>query len=319
MGRRKKINTDDPPRFYTVTGKRKTAHYYTGVRPKIRLSNNRNEALKQWADMEAGKELIPTKFKGIAAKYKKEIIPQKAPRTQQDNLKELDKLLAVFGEMHIDAIKPKHVRQYITRREAKVRANREKALLSHIYNFARDKGYTDLPNPCQGIKGNKEKGRDRYVTNEEYADVWEVANPMLQNIMDLLLNTAQRPADVLKMKKSDIRDGAIWIEQNKTGKKIGIDITPHLDAILKRRKEVSSFYVVSDKNGQPVSQTTLRSWFRTAREKAKVNFQLRDLRSKNATDTENIELAKKRLGHSTIRMTEHYTKNRKGERVRPLI
>jgi len=318
MGRNKTINKKDPPRFYTVTGKRKAAHYYTGVRPKLRLSDDRNEALKQWADIDAGKELVPTLFKGIAAKYKKEIIPGKAPRTQVDNLKELEKLLGVFGEMHIDAIKPKHVRQYITLREAKVRANREKALLSHIYNFARDKGYTDLPNPCQGIKGNKEKGRDRYVTDAEYAAVWEAATPALQDIMDLLLNTGQRPADVLKMKKTDIHDGAIWVEQNKTGKKLGINITPHLDAILKRPKEVQSFYVVSDEKGQPVSQTTLRSWFRTAREKAGVSFQLRDLRSKNATDTENIELAKKRLGHSTMRMTEHYTKNRKGEKVEPL-
>ncbi len=318
MGRNKKINLNDPPRFYTRTGKKRNLHYYTGMRPKLRLSNDRNEALKQWADMEAGKELICTSFASIASKYKKEIIPNKAPRTQIDNLKELDRLLAVFGEMHIDAIKPKHVRQYLTLRKAKVRANREKALLSHIFNFARERGYTDLPNPCHGIKGNKETGRDRYVTDAEYDTVWAAANPELQNIMDMLLSTGQRPADVLKIKKADISDGAIWITQNKTGKKIGITITPHLDEILKRRKTISSFYVVSDKKGQPVSQTTLRSWFRSARRKAGVDFQLRDLRSKNATDTDNVELAKKRLGHSSIRMTEHYTKNRKGEKVQPL-
>jgi len=40
----------------------------------------------------------------------------------------------------IDSIKPFHVRQYLDKRgeQAKARANREKALLSHIFNKARE-------------------------------------------------------------------------------------------------------------------------------------------------------------------------------------
>lgn len=37
--------------------------------------------------------------------------------------------------------------------------------------------------------------------------------------MDLALLTGQRPADVLKLKGTDIRDGALWIVQNKTGQR----------------------------------------------------------------------------------------------------
>jgi len=36
---------------------------------------------------------------------------------------------------------------------AKARANREKALLSRLFNEAREWGYTDAPNPCQGVSG----------------------------------------------------------------------------------------------------------------------------------------------------------------------
>ena len=56
---------------------------------------------------------------------------------------------------------------------AKVRANRERALLSHIFNQARAWGYTDAPNPCAGIKGHKETGRDRYgyVEDDEFKAV----------------------------------------------------------------------------------------------------------------------------------------------------
>jgi hypothetical protein len=33
-----------------------------------------------------------------------------------------------------------------------------------VISKAREWGYTDVPKPCQGIKGFREEGRDRYVT-----------------------------------------------------------------------------------------------------------------------------------------------------------
>ena len=39
--------------------------------------------------------------------------------------------------------------------------------------------------------------------------------------MDIALLTGQRPADVLKIRRADIRDGALWIVQNKTGARLG--------------------------------------------------------------------------------------------------
>jgi len=322
MGRQKEINPDDPKRFFTRKGKRKTTHYYTGTRPQINLGSDRVTALKRWAELESSRDLTPTTFRGIANLYVKDILPKKAPRTQQDNLNELKHLIAVFGHVQIESIKPVHVHRYLHKREAPIRANREKALLSHIINYARNMGYTEMHNPCIGVKGNPERGRDRYVTDSEYGAVWGMANPILQDIMDLLLHTGQRPADVLKILLTDIYDGALWVEQNKTGKKLGIAIEGELagivDRCLARKKQVGSFYLISTDKGQSVSATTLRSWFRSARQRAHVSFQLRDLRAKNATDTGNLEIAKARLGHSTIRMTEHYVRNRKGSIVKPL-
>ncbi|TAL22672.1 MAG: hypothetical protein EPO01_08665 [Aquabacterium sp.] len=76
------------------------------------------------------------------------MIPGKAPRPQRDNLIELDRLKAVFGMVLINDIKPYHVREYLDRRgeQAKARANREKALLSHVFNKAREWGYADDSN-----------------------------------------------------------------------------------------------------------------------------------------------------------------------------
>jgi len=105
------------------------------------------------------------------------------------------------NRVQIDRIKPHHVRAYLDKRgeTAKARANREKALLSHLFNRAREWGYTDAPNPCQGVKGFKEAGRDRYVSDDEFQSVREHAHPTLRDAMDIALLTGQCPADVLKI------------------------------------------------------------------------------------------------------------------------
>lgn len=159
-----------------------------------------------WAKLEGAKPDLSIKtFMAISQRYELEVIPTKARRTQTDNLKELERLRAVFGRVLIDSIKPHHVRAYLDKRgeQAKARANREKALLSHIFNKAREWGYTDATNPCQGVKGFKETGRDRYVSDDEFQAVWAKADQTLRDAMDLALLTGQRPADVLKIKRED--------------------------------------------------------------------------------------------------------------------
>lgn len=46
----------------------------------------------------------------------------------------------------------------------------------------------------------------------------------LRDALDLAYLEGQRAADVLKLAWADIKDGALWIEQNKTGKKFRISI-----------------------------------------------------------------------------------------------
>ena len=68
----------------------------------------------------------------------------------------------------------------------------------------------------------------------------------------------------------------------------------------------------------PFTHGALRSRFDKAREDAGVTFQFRDIRAKIATDTENLAHAQRLLGHKSRTMTEHYTRNRRGEKVGPL-
>lgn len=324
MGRRRQSNFDDPPRFH----RKGTVWYHvSGTSPRVwtKLSSDRAEALRLWAQREGVREDDSTRlFSVIARRYVREVLPTKAASTRRDNEKELANLLRVFGHVPIDFIAPMHIREYLDIRgqTAKVRANREKALFSHVFNKAREWGYTTAPNPCQGVKGFKEAGRDRYVTNEEFENVKAKAHFTVADAMDLALLTGQRPADVLKIKHTDIRDGALWIVQNKTGARLGIEITGELAAVIARITarpcQAISPYLLQDEKGQPLSLYALRSRFDKARDLAKVSFQFRDIRAKAATDTGDLAHSQRLLAHKNRQMTEHYVKRRAGERVRPL-
>lgn len=324
MGRRRTSNFDDPPRFHK---KGNVWYHVSGTLPRLwtKLSSDRAEALRLWAQREGVREDDSTRlFSVIAKRYVREVLPTKAVQTRRDNEKELANLLKVFAHMPIDAIAPMHVREYLDIRgqTAKVRANREKALLSHIFNKGREWGYTTLQNPCQGVRGFKEAGRSRYITHEEFDQVRAVAHYTLQDAMDLALLTGQRPADVLKLKWSDIQDSALWIVQNKTGARLGIEITGELAVVIARIDARPStaigVYLIQNENGQPLTRDALRSRFDKARGLAGVTFQFRDIRAKAATDTGDLAHAQKLLAHKNRSMTEHYVKARLGERVKPL-
>ena len=324
MGRKRTQHHHLPPR---MAQKGKAYYYVTSTTPRkwIPLGQNLNQARLKWAELE--QEPIDNKdktFAVIAERYRREVLRQKAPRTQKDYLKELDRLVQVFGHIPIDAITPQDVREYMNVRgqNAPIRANREKAMLSTLYNHAREWGYTAAANPCAGVKGFKESGRDRYVEDTEYRAVWQAASASIQDAMDIAYLTGQRPADVLKMRRADIREGCLWVTQNKTGKKLRVEIVGELEdtleRILSRSRAALGLSLIQNEKGLPLSISELRGGFDRAREKAGVSFQFRDLRAKAATDLEDLSHAQKLLGHSSREMTEHYTRKRKGETVTPV-
>ncbi|MDR7269664.1 integrase [Pelomonas saccharophila] len=48
------------------------------------------------------------------------------------------------------------------------------------------------------MKGCKEAGRDRYISDDEFQAVWEKADQTTRDAMDLALLTGQRPAEIVR-------------------------------------------------------------------------------------------------------------------------
>jgi integrase len=153
--------------------------------------------------------------------------------------------------------------------------------------------------------------------------------------MDLAYLTGQRPGDVLKMTERHIKDGALEVEQGKTGARLRIAITGKLAKVIeriKKRKAGHKVWVAAlciGEHGRPLTPAVLRNHFNEARSKAAENnpgmaddiraMWFYDLRAKAAddkADDSGREAATELLGHTDGRVTaRHYL--RRGTKVDP--
>lgn len=336
MGRKPSTNLNLPPHMRKKKLKTGDFFYYEDpvTRKWIALGKDYIQALREYADLAQGNVRPPViTFKYAADRYFAEVVPTKKPGTQQSNIREYNQLSKFFcGEppAPLDEIEPINIRQYLDwRKDAKVRANREIALFSHIFNLAREWGYTNKENPARGVRKNKETGRDVYVDDQLFQKVYQAADQSLRDAMDLSYLTGQRPADVLKIRETDIIDGELYVKQNKTEAKLRIAIIGRLEELIsrlrtrKRQMCVITPSLLINEKGEAFTYHMLRRRFDIARAAAgieKNEFRFMDLRAKAATDKEDsqgMEAAQTQLGHTSASMTNHYVRHKLGKKVTP--
>ena len=212
-------------------------------------------------------------------RYERDIVPGKSPRTQKDNKYELERLRKAFADASIEAISPPVTAQYRDARSAKTRANREIALLSHVFTMAMEWGFAER-NPWLAVRRNKEKVRDFYAADEIWDAVYAEGDQGLKDdAMDLAYLAGQRPADTLKFSTVDLDEDYLWVDQNKTDKKLRIrrhvngELTGlglFIEALLERRKlqGVRNSRLITNDSGLRMSWEMLRNRFSEARDKA---------------------------------------------------
>ncbi len=306
-----------------LKGGRVLYYYRTRTGGAIPLGSDLSEAKMLWAGYERnGVAAAKDAWISVSARYRREGLAGKAAKTQREYSAALDRLDAAFATAALGAIEPRHIREYLDKRSAKTAANREIATLSLVFNWARERGITAAPNPCAGVRKNREAGRDIYVTDAQYAALWDAAAPELQDALDIARLTGQRPSDVRKMLRSDIRDGHLWVLQGKTGAKIGIEIIGELESviarIIARPRSATGRHLIQTDSGQPLSQTMLRTRFDDARAKSGQTWQFRDLRPKAATDIGNVRDAQHLLGHASETTTAEIYRRRRGNTAKPV-
>jgi integrase len=329
-------------------GKVWTGYYYDGRdadgnRVEIPLGGDLDEAKIEWARLDRKATPKPTHLMGrLFDDYESKVLPTLKSGTQSDYHKSLKQLRNAFESAPIEAIAPQVIAQYRDARTAKVRANREIALLSTMFTFAREWGLTDKANPCFGLRRNKETPRDYYAGDIVWNAVYKQAPQELKDAMDLAYLTGQRPADVLKASTTDLSNGFLVVRQGKTDKRLRIRLYDgdketklciFISGLLDRRVQagIKTSILITNQGGLRMSYNMLRNRWDEARENAAIKavtngdmvlgdairqFQFRDIRPKAASEIDNIADASRLLGHSNLEMTKKVYR-RVGEIVTP--
>ena len=314
--------------------RRYNVYYYVARVDKklkwIRLSSDYQEALHKYADLRGDSSADGT-VAGAIRKYRSEVLPELAPKTQEDRAYQLDRLDRVFGKMQLDSVKPPHIQTYLHKHEHKVAANREIKLLSQIYRRARVWGQTDS-NPCKDVYYHTEKSRDREMTDAEFIHLQEEAAPVIRAVIQVAYLTGMRRGDLLDLRTTDLEDAGIRNRQNKTSKKQYFNWSPSLRAAVnlalsarvtpKVRKINEPKWLFTNRKGQQVTRTGFNSAWRRLRDKCSIeDLHFHDIRGKAATDAKRkggIEYAQSLLGHDNISQTESYIQSKSTESVEPV-
>jgi len=275
MGRKRTKNNNLPEGMRARTWSSGKTYYYLerivdGKRASEPLGCNFIDALAKYCELMKTSEAPAYTFIDISKRYMTEIIPTKAPKTQENDISRLKKLQTFFrDEVSIDLIEPAHLGMYKRWRlklkqdedkarvakgkkpipgDAKVAINREITLFAGIWNYAREQGFTKLSNPTEGVERFAETGRKGIYTEDEVLEaVYTSGDQALKDALDLAYLTGQRRADVLAMTESMIRpakyrheDGSssevktIPVKQEKTGNKVRMIIDGELKILIER-------------------------------------------------------------------------------------
>ncbi|WP_432445604.1 hypothetical protein [Variovorax paradoxus] len=147
---------------------------------------------------------------------------------------------------------------YLRARSAKTQGNREMALLSIIWNWARIEGMTTPPWPAAGMEKSKWKNPEKPRRMKVLDPVWEAihyeGNQTLRDCMDLGSATGMRLMDCITVLLP--RGDLLHLEASKTGKEAEWDmsLSQTLPDLLQCRRALSADHLMllSTPESQPV-------------------------------------------------------------------
>ena len=223
------------------------------------------------------------------------------------------------GDNPVTKLERKHILRW---RDSKVdkpgAANKELRVLKTLLRFGVDRGYRK-DNPAAGIRELK-GGRFRSWTDDElltFEGRWEIGT-IQRTGYALALYTAQRRADLCKMKWSHIVGQAIHLRQSKTGTDMAIHLHPELITVLAAVRPGSDSTILVGKRGNAFNPVTFGHIMADAIEKAGlptdcVLHGLRKAAARLVAETGGKVSAM--TGHLSPKMAEEYARDASQKRM----
>ncbi len=180
----------------------------------------------------------------------------RSENTQSTYLIYIKRLQEEFAEAPIDEIERSDIRAMLDKKQSKPgAANMMLLVLNNLMVYAQERDWIKS-NPCEGVK-QFQKGDEEH---EPWPDPLLEAALADENIglpVALLYFTAQRIGDVCKMRWDDIRDGYLYVKQQKTGKELDIRLHDELRRALASVKK-ESLTIIHGPKLRPMRPATLR-------------------------------------------------------------
>ena len=266
---KRKVAKPLPPRLYVEKGKRVTSYYtITRANKYVGLGRDLVAAKKQLAELEADTPASGSIAELIADTIidRRKLVAQGklSKRTVDDNEYEYaPNLIAAFGKMQPDALRPKHIAYYLRKArglEAPVRANKEISFLQVVMGSACEQGIIDI-NPCVGVKRNEEVPRDRLVTDAELRDFLRLARESGDVATRAALAfyiafvTGKAQGQILKLSRGQFSADGIYFASRKGGARVFVEWSDNLraavDESLAMPAAIKPMFVVHTQEGGP--------------------------------------------------------------------
>jgi integrase len=275
-------------------------------------------------------------FRELSSLYLEKHAVNKRSRAEDVRILKHD-LLPAWGRRKANEIKRRdviHVLDGITTRGAGVMANRTRALIHKIFNFALGRDLVET-NPCFGVERplRTENRRDRVLTDDEIKSVWLALEEFPEKIASgfrFALITGQRRSEVLALRWAEVDlENSLWsipAERSKNRMPHRVPLTPMALAILSSRKASldsdAGHVFPGGKKSLPL--LNLQKWESRLRDKTGVDFKFHDLRRTCATKLGDLsvhrDVISKILNHAEPHVSATYDRaSRENEKRSALI
>lgn len=340
--------TTNHPRLRTLVRKgangQRWVYYYYDMRsegkPDVPLGKDHGVALRRWGELHQRKPARAGRLAEAMVAWRDQVLPTYTnAQTRRDYGRQLATMEAWCGQMVWKDVTLPLLREYLKHRTAKIQANRELAVLSIVWNYARMEGMTTLPFPAAGMQRsgwrNKEQAREVEVTDAMFGAVYAQGDQLLRDAMDIASATGMRVTDVrtVPLPHGDV----LAVKASKTGKKADFDVNLSAvlpDLIRRRRanKKAEHLMLLACNRRRPVSYRQLVDRFEEARTKAVAAAReagdlalaeavagmiLRDCRKYAADKADSLEDASRLLQHGSTATTRRHYRTR-AETLKPV-
>jgi integrase len=187
-----------------------------------------------------------------------------APGTQRDRRRVLEHFREAHGDDRFALLERKHVDAMLLEKSATPHAARHFLNALHAMAVVAITAGLRDDDPTHGVRVKARDTGGFRTWNEEEIAQFEAAHSIgtrARLAFALLLFTAQRRGDVIRMGRQHVRDGFIAVRQQKTGTSLQIPVHPDLQEILAAHSAANLTFLATEA-GAPFAANGFTHWFR---------------------------------------------------------